>query len=83
MGLGSHSPFPIHIDLLGPVSTSPGGQVKVMLVPSRNVSLSAECINTSLNVSEHLATVGKPRLHDHMCCTVVNVNLNFMIKGLP
>ena len=34
MGSGSHFPFPIHIDVLGPISSNPGGQCKVMLVPS-------------------------------------------------
>ena len=29
----SHSPFPMHVDVSGPVSTSPGGQEKVMFVP--------------------------------------------------
>ena len=35
---GSHSPFPIHIDVLEPVSTSPSGQVKVTLAPSKKTS---------------------------------------------
>ena len=35
---GSHSPFPIHVDVLGPVSTSPGGQLNVTLVPSTKIS---------------------------------------------
>ena len=34
IGSGSHSPFPIHVVVLGPVSTSPGGQLKFTLDPS-------------------------------------------------
>ena len=34
LGSGSHSPFSIHIDVLGPVSTSPEEQLKMMLSPS-------------------------------------------------
>ena len=34
LGSGSHSPFLIHVDVLGPLSTSPSGQVNVTLVPS-------------------------------------------------
>ena len=33
-GSGSHSPFSLHIDGLGPVSVSPGGQLNVMVFPS-------------------------------------------------
>ena len=33
LGSGSHSPFLIHIDMLGPLSTSPEEQVKVTLSP--------------------------------------------------
>ena len=39
LGSGSHSPFPIHVDVLGPVSTSPTGQSKKMRVPSKAGSL--------------------------------------------
>ena len=35
LGSGSHSPFPMHVDELGPVSTSPEEQVKLTLSPSR------------------------------------------------
>ena len=38
LGSGSHSPFPIHIDVLEPVSTNPGEQVKVIVLP-----LTAHC----------------------------------------
>ena len=38
LGSGSHSPFPIQVDELGPVSTSPGGQLKVVVVPSTGKS---------------------------------------------
>ena len=31
---GSHSPFPMHVDVLDPVSISPAGQLKVTVVPS-------------------------------------------------
>ena len=34
LGSGSHSPFSIHVDDLCPTSTSPGGQLKVILLPS-------------------------------------------------
>ena len=34
LGSGSHSPFSIHVVVLGPVSTSPGGQEKVKMLPS-------------------------------------------------
>ena len=34
LGSGSHSPFPIHIDELGPLSDDLDGQVNVMLSPS-------------------------------------------------
>ena len=34
LGSGSHSPFPIHVDELGPLSTAPVGQINVMPAPS-------------------------------------------------
>jgi hypothetical protein len=34
LGSGSHSPFPVHVAELGPVSTDPGGQLKVTVHPS-------------------------------------------------
>ena len=33
-GSGSHSPFPVHVAKLGPVSFHPEGQLKVILHPS-------------------------------------------------
>ena len=36
---GSHSPFPIHVDVVGPVSTDPGEQLNVTLAPSNAGSL--------------------------------------------
>ena len=44
LGSGSHSPFSIHVVVLGPVSTSPGGQEKLKVLPSvtgTDVSLTA------------------------------------------
>ena len=32
LGSGSHSPFPIHVDVVGPVRTNSGGQLNVALV---------------------------------------------------
>ena len=32
-GSGSHSPFPVPVDVLDPVSSSPGGQLKVTTLP--------------------------------------------------
>ena len=34
LGSGSHSPFSIHVVVLGPVSTSPEGQEKLKILPS-------------------------------------------------
>ena len=34
LGSGSHSPFSIHVVVLGPMSTSPGGHVKLKMLPS-------------------------------------------------
>ena len=34
LGPGSHSPFPIHIVVLGPMRTYSGGQTKVTVAPS-------------------------------------------------
>ena len=34
LGSGSHSPFLIHVDDLGPMSTSSDGQEKLTLLPS-------------------------------------------------
>ena len=49
---GSHSPFPIHVVVLGPLSTSPGGQPKITLVPSiagcRFVPLNSMMIDSSV-----------------------------------
>ena len=33
-GSGSHSPFSMHVVALGPVSTSPGGHVNVIVFPN-------------------------------------------------
>ena len=33
LGSGSHSPFIIHVDNIGPLKPSPGMQLKVTLVP--------------------------------------------------
>ena len=34
LGSGSHSPFPMHVEVLGPERISPGEQANVTLVPS-------------------------------------------------
>ena len=34
LGSGSHSPFLLHVDVLGPRSTCSGGQLKETVVPS-------------------------------------------------
>ena len=34
LGSGSHSPFPVQVVELGPISASPGGQLKLKVVPS-------------------------------------------------
>jgi hypothetical protein len=34
LGSGSHSPFPVHVAKLDPLSTSPGGQLNLILHPS-------------------------------------------------
>ena len=31
---GSHSPLPVHVEALDPVSVNPSGQLNVMVVPS-------------------------------------------------
>ena len=34
LGSGSHSPFPVQVVELGPISASPGGQLKLKVAPS-------------------------------------------------
>ena len=34
LGSGSHSPFPVQVIELGPISASPGGQLKLKVAPS-------------------------------------------------
>ena len=34
LGSGSHSPFPVQVVELSPISASPGGQLKVKVAPS-------------------------------------------------
>ena len=34
LGSGSHSPFPIHVHVLGPLSIAPVGQMNAILSPS-------------------------------------------------
>ena len=46
---GSHSPLPIQVDVLDPVSISPGGQLKVTVVPSVGGFLS---LSTSSGLSD-------------------------------
>ena len=38
LGSGSHSPFSVHVVVLGPVSSIPGGQVNVIVFPLSSVS---------------------------------------------
>jgi hypothetical protein len=37
LGSGSHSPFPVHVAELCPVSTDPGRQLKVIVLPSNDI----------------------------------------------
>ena len=46
VGSGSHSPFSIHVVVLGPVSTSPGGQEKLATVPSIVMELSLSAMTS-------------------------------------
>ena len=41
LGLGSHSPFPVQVAELDPLSTSPGGQLKVIVLPSTGTKSSS------------------------------------------
>ena len=34
LGSGSHTPFHVQVAELGPISSSPGGQLKVIVLPS-------------------------------------------------
>ena len=54
LGSGSHSPFPIHIDVLEPVSTNPGGT-------SESYSTSSHCWLTVVSDDDKIST-GFPQL---------------------
>lgn len=48
-GSGSHSLFSIHVDMIGPLNTCPGGQANVALVPTRaGLLLSDTLTDTSI-----------------------------------
>ena len=56
VGSGSHSPFSIHVVVLGPVSTIPGGHVNMMVVPNSTGSTESDVrMELSINTS-HLGT---------------------------
>ena len=62
LGSGSHSPFPVHIDELDPVSTSPGGQLKVTVLPSIGKSPSLNTFGTDLEYPQLDGSSGRPQL---------------------
>ena len=62
LGSGSHSPFPVHIDELDPVSTSPGGQLKVTMLPSIGKSPSLNTFGTDLEYPQLDDGSGCPQL---------------------
>ena len=39
LGSGSHSPFSVHVAELGPVSSHPGGQLNLIVLPSIGTEL--------------------------------------------
>ena len=51
LGSGSHSPFSVQVAELGPMSTSPGGQLNIMVLPSTGT------INPTMFGTESLLTV--------------------------
>ena len=61
-GSGSHSPFPVHIDELDPVSTSPGEQLKVTVLPSIGKSSSLNTFGTDLEYPQLDGSSGRPQL---------------------
>ena len=56
LGSGSHSPFSIHVVVMGPVSSNPGGHVKLKMLPS------VTGIVSTLTVSVELDNTGYPQL---------------------
>ena len=57
LGSGSHSPFSIHVVVLGPVSSNPGGQVKLKILPS----VTGTVPNVSLTVYVKSENTGCPQ----------------------
>ena len=63
LGSGSHSPFPVHIVELGPVSTSPGGQLNLTVLPSIGKPLSSKTFGTDLESPPQVDdNSGRPQL---------------------
>ena len=62
LGSGSHSPFPIHIDELGPVSTCPGGQLNLTVLSSIVKPWSSNRFGTGLEYPQVDNKSGFPQL---------------------
>ena len=62
LGSGSHSPFPVHIDKLGPVSTCPGEQLNLTILSSIGKPWSSKILGAGLEYPQDDNKSGFPQL---------------------
>ena len=79
LGSGFHSPFPVHVAELGPVSTSPGRQLNLTVLPSIGKPSSSKIFGTDLE---------SPQVDDNSGCPQLAIKSNkrnkcnmFMFSG--
>ena len=64
----------MHIDELGPVSSSPGGQLKVIMLPSIGKSSSLNTFRTDLEYPQLDDSSGHPQLAIIECMVTLTPN---------